>query len=246
MKLSKTKFNLFSSLKTAKLRRKNGLFIVEGEKAAIDSLQWFSPVAIIVTDSFDNTNIPDTVPLYHVSDREMEKLSALSTPSKMIGVYKIPEDEFEDLKVDKGLYIVLDGIQDPGNLGTIIRTCHWFGIFQIFASYNTVDVFNAKAIQSAMGSFGRVKVTYCDIRKLIQSNPDLPVYGTLLNGENIFKKSLASNGFVIMGNEGNGISSDIRSLVTDPLLIPPKFKNDHSESLNVAIATAIVISQFVR
>ena len=135
-------------------------------------------------------------------------------------------------------------IQDPGNLGTIMRTAHWFGIDRIYASRDTVDIFNPKTVQSTMGSLGRVEIVYCDLGELMDKNPDMPVYGTLLDGKNIYKATLGEHGFIIMGNEGKGISESLRKRITSPLLIPPYDYSNHSESLNVAIATAVTLSQF--
>lgn len=256
--LSKTKLSIYASLGSAKMRRKHGLFIVEGEKCVNDTLRSFTPEAIIVrkggatsvVDSFlmrgQNDMRGENMAIYEADGDRMHKLSNLSTPSDVVGVFRLPAVPDEcNLKVDDGLYVVLDGVQDPGNLGTIVRTCHWFGIFRIFASDDTVDIFNPKALQATMGSVGRVEVTYCDLNALLDSNPGMPVYGTLLDGENIFNAGLGKKGFIIMGNEGKGISKGMRERISKPLLIPPA-SDDHSESLNVSIATAIVLAQFVR
>ena len=139
---------------------------------------------------------------------------------------------------------LLDGVQDPGNLGTIIRTADWFGIDTIFASSTTVDVFNPKTVQSTMGSLSRVNVFYTDLTALLASHRDMPSYGTFLNGKDTYKYKTENRGFLIMGNEGNGISDEVRKLVAHPLFIPPYNPDAHGESLNVAIATAIALSNF--
>ncbi|MCM1369670.1 MAG: RNA methyltransferase [Candidatus Amulumruptor caecigallinarius] len=247
--LSKNKQNLFASLSQVKMRRKHGLFIVEGKKGVIDSLNSFEAVAVVVA-SPDDTDVeymrrmaPDA-DFFRASVAQMKKISDFSTPSGILAVFRIPDAANSLADVDENkLYVVLDGVRDPGNLGTIIRTCHWFGIFRIFASHDTVDIYNPKTVQSTMGSIGKVRVDYCDLKELFETHPDMPVYGTLLNGENIFKKQLSSAGFIVMGNEGKGISPRLREYVTRPLLIPPAC-DDHAESLNVAVATAIVVAKF--
>ena len=145
------------------------------------------------------------------------------------------------------LSLALDGIQDPGNLGTIIRIADWFGITYIFCSEDTVDAWNPKVVQATMGSIARVHIIYCNLSELIDSLPqDFPVYGTLLDGDNIYTQPLTPNGLIVMGNEGNGISPDIRARVNHRLLIPSYRQDDTAESLNVAIATAITCSEFRR
>lgn len=246
MELSKSKLALFSSLRSSKLRRKNGMFTVEGLKSVMDTIGSFETVAIVKLQDLKLDFGTDVSPIYTVTADEMKKLSALSSPSSVMAVYRIPDNSKLDLKVNDGLYVVLDGIQDPGNLGTIIRTCHWFGIKRIFASKDTVDVFNPKCVQSSMGSLASVRVDYCNLLDLFEVNPSIPVYGTMLEGNDIFSMQFESRGFIVMGNEGKGLSQEIRQKIDIPLFIPPKDVNDHSESLNVAVATAIVISQIVK
>lgn len=245
MLLSKSKFSIFSSLGNTKMRRKHRLFSVEGEKGVRDSINDFEPYAILTLENNEIDYAPADVPVYTVTEAEMKRLSNLSTPSSVMAIYKLPDDSTPDLKCNSNrLYVVLDGIQDPGNLGTIIRTCHWFGIYNIYASHDTVDVFNPKTLQSTMGSFAKVKVVYCDLLQLFESNAGMPVYGLLLDGADIYKADLGKAGFIVMGNEGKGISPNLRPLVSHRLLIPPGGDN-HSESLNVAVATGITLSQFI-
>lgn len=246
MELSKNKLNLYSSLRSAKIRKKNRLFTVEGLKSVRDTIYAFQVEALITTgDVVTDFNTAD-YPVYTVDHQQMNKLSMLATPASVMAVYKMPEVKPRSSKLSDGLYVALDAVQDPGNLGTIIRTCHWFGIRQIFASADTVDIYNPKCIQSAMGSIASVNVEYCDLVELFGSNRNLPVYGTLLEGEDIFKADIEPHGFIVMGNEGNGVSDKVRNLIDRALFIPPGDPDNHSESLNVAIATAIVISQIVR
>lgn len=244
--ISKTRLGVYASLSTAKMREKHGLFLVEGLKAAKDTARHFDPVAFIITEGLDPDEDLKVFPLLSASRKEMEKISNLSTTPDFIGVFRLPEGRDEDLSVDgDSLYLLLDGVRDPGNFGTIIRTCHWFGIQKVFASRDCVDLFNPKTIQSTMGSLGAVEVVYCDLPVLIDNNPDMPVYGTLLDGENIFESGLKNHGFIVMGNEGKGISEEVKRRITHPLLIPP-YRGDHSESLNVAVATGITIALFRR
>lgn len=245
MELSKSKLSVYSSLGSAKMRRKHGLFTVEGEKAVRDSVGSYAPEALIILrgENIRFEGIGEDK-VYEVLSDVMKKLSNFSTHSSVFGVFRHPGYVSETPSgMSAGFYPVLDGIQDPGNLGTIIRTCHWFGLRTIFASEDTVDLFNPKTVQATMGSHGKVEVIYCDLAELIKANGEMPVYGLMLDGRNIFKATLGERGFIVMGNEGKGISPEVRALVTDPLLIPPGGE-DHSESLNVAVATAITVAQF--
>lgn len=246
MELSKSKFSVFASLGSAKMRRKHGLFTAEGEKCVSDTFNSFFAVAIICTNGYMPGFGTNNTPIYHVSESDMKRISNLSTPSSIMAVYRLPDNDFEISNFDNivdDLYLCLDGVQDPGNLGTIIRTCHWFGIKRIFASKDTVDIYNPKTVQSTMGSLAKVKITYCDLNKLFDCNRNMPVFGLLLDGKNLFKSELDKKGFIVMGNEGKGISPELRTRITSALLIPPAGE-DHSESLNVAIATAITIAAF--
>lgn len=252
MDLSKAKTSLYSSLRLRKQRLRNGLFIVEGEKSVADSLPSFELEAVIVKKGFEPSilsirDIPSEK-LFITDSHGMDRLSSLSTSSPVVAVFRLPDSEAQPslASLPDDLYLMLDGIQDPGNLGTIIRTAHWFGIKRIFASSDTVDIFNPKTIQATMGSLAKVEVTYCELADVIRANPSFPVYGLLLEGKNIYDAPLSQRGFIIMGNEGKGISPALRESVTSPLLIPPYDPSSHSESLNVAIATGITLSEFRR
>ena len=161
--------------------------------------------------------------------------------------YEIPKKEIDEDSIANGLTLLLDRVQDPGNLGTIMRVADWFGITQIICSKDTVDVYNPKVVQATMGAISRVSVNYCDLSQFINSHAQLPIYGTFLDGDNIYETRLTSNGLIIMGNEGQGISSQIEQLVTHKLLVP-SFPIDRptSESLNVGTATAVVLAEFRR
>lgn len=252
MEISKSKISLYSSLSQVKMRRRHGLFIAEGLKSVADSLQQFELEALILSKDVDKSSLTFDIESELIKGKVLEadsstikKISSLSTPSDVMAVFHIPNDRNQNLRVDPdSLYLVLDGVRDPGNMGTIIRTAHWFGVRKIFASMDCVDVYNPKTVQSTMGSLGKVEIVYCDIEALIDSNPGMPVYGTLLDGKNIYKSELGTSGFIVMGNEGKGLSDKVKSKVTHKLLIPPYDESNHSESLNVAIATAVVLALF--
>ncbi|MDE6796309.1 MAG: RNA methyltransferase [Muribaculaceae bacterium] len=249
MEISKTKVSILSSLSSKKMRQKYGLFLAEGTKCVFDMLGAFELVSIVATTGWLKKHImPQDVEESQVltaGEETMKKISSLSTPPEVIAVFKLPTDADGRIEIsDDRLYLMLDGIQDPGNFGTIIRTADWFGFDMVICSKDTVDVYNPKVVQATMGSLKRVRVVYTDLTDLIRKYGITPVYGTMLEGENIFEKDLLAKGVIVMGNEGKGLSEEIRSLVTDPLLIPPTRKDTHAESLNVAIATAITIAQF--
>lgn len=240
------------------MRVKHGLFVIEGEKSVRDLILEYSvhfQVEYIVALSswlerhseLHEEKLPENIVVYECSSEDMRICSSFSTPPEVLAVCRLPEfpsPEAGGAGLPPDLYLLLDGIQDPGNLGTIIRTSHWFGIKKIFASIDTADLFNPKTIQSSMASLSAVEVVYTDLRELIDLNPDFPVIGLMLEGENIFTTSLPSRGFIVMGNEGNGLSEAIIKRLSMPLTIPPYDKTDHAESLNVGVATGITLSQF--
>ncbi len=249
MEISKTKASLLATLSSKKMREKHKLFLVEGAKCVFDMLGAFDIVNLIATEEWLlNNKVPLGIGeklILTAGEEVMKKISSLSTPPKVIAVFSMPSDDSKEIILNnEELYLMLDGIQDPGNLGTIIRTADWFGFDKVICSKDTADVYNPKTIQSTMGSLKRVKVYYADLVKVLSRNPINHIYGTLLEGENIFKKSLSQSGVIIMGNEGKGLSKEIKELITDPLFIPPTKEDSHGESLNVAIATAITIAQF--
>ncbi len=249
MELSKTKASIIASLGSRKMRRRHSLFVAEGEKCVSDTLGAFRLDCLVATHGWLSTHpSPEGVApekIMTCSPETMRKISSLSTPSEVIAVFHMPYDDGEAPAYDPSvLNLLLDGIQDPGNLGTIIRTADWFGIKTIYCSKDTVDLFNPKTIQATMGSLKRVQVVYTDLPGLLLSNHESNVYGLQLDGKDIFQSQLQSKGAIVMGNEGNGISDEIRALVTNPLLIPPTNPSSHPESLNVAVATAITLAEF--
>ena len=219
--LSKNQIKLIKSLETKKNRKREGLFVAEGPKVVGDLLRaGYTPHSIFSTVSRPDAEL--------ITDDELRRISFLQHPQEVLGVFHIPtpSQTSDIIHQTSTLSLALDGVQDPGNVGTIIRIADWFGITQIYCSPDTADVYNPKVVQAP---------------------PSYPVYGTLLDGENIYKQELTNEGIIVMGNEGNGISTEVRQLVTNKLLIPNFNKNSETaESLNVAIATAITLSEFRR
>ena len=184
-----------------------------------------------------------------ITDDDLHRISFLQHPQQVLALFPIPKsDSSSSLShLSSSLSLALDGIQDPGNLGTIIRIADWFGIDTIYCSEDTADAYNPKVVQATMGSLARVNIIYLSLEALFDSLPDdFPVYGTLLDGDDIYQQPLSQNGIIVMGNEGNGISPEIRAKVNRRLLIPRFRTGDSAESLNVAIATAITCSEFRR
>lgn len=246
--LSKTKLSLYSRLSTRKQREKLGLFIAEGEKCVADTIRFFTPEAIIVLES--DTELCDTyreMPVYGVTEAEMRGLSQFQSLPSVVAIYSLPSSsKAADLDYSRGLTLMLDGVQDPGNLGTIIRIASWFGVHAVVLGQGCADPYNPKAIQSSMGAVGMVRVVQADLLSVLKANPDIPVCGTLLDGTDIYSTPLKLPAFVVMGNEGNGLSDEVRKKVNIPLLIPSFSDGPHAESLNVAAATAITVSEFMR
>lgn len=248
MNLSKTKLNLYCRLNSRKQREKLGLFIAEGEKCVADTIRFFTPEAIIVmegdTDAYERYS---EYPVYVVSSSDMRKLSQFQSLPDVVAIYRIPETQgFSKKDFASGLTLMLDGVQDPGNLGTILRIASWFGVARVVIGTGSADPFNPKAVQASMGAVGMVHFTQEELFPIIENNPEIPVCGTLLDGTDIYTTPLQLPAFVVMGNEGNGLSEKIRQKVNHPLLIPSFATGPHAESLNVAAATAITVSEFMR
>ena len=177
-----------------------------------------------------------------ISEKELKSISEFSAPNKLFAIFKIPKTE---IKNAHGISLVLDNINDPGNLGAIIRLCDWYGVQEILCSKDTVDCYNSKVVQSSMGSISRVSILYADIASYLK-NEERPIYGAMLEGENIYQKILPENAVLIIGNEANGISQKIQNLITSKITIPQFGEIKKTESLNVATATAILLSEFHR
>lgn len=247
--ISKAKTKFIRQLEHKKGRRDEGLFVAEGPKVVGDLLAVMQPRILVATSAWlAGKELDEHTEVITVSEEELRRVSFLMHPQEVLAVFPIPSatDDFRPSTDD--LSLVLDGVQDPGNLGTIIRIADWFGIRHVFCSEDTVDVWNPKVIQATMGSIARVAVSYGPLSGLIKSMPaDYPVYGTLLDGNNIYKEQLSSHGLIVMGNEGKGISPDIRRLVNRRLLIPNyPIGRQTTDSLNVAVATAITCAEFRR
>ncbi len=250
--LSKNQIKFVKALELKKNRRREGLFVAEGPKVCRDLLKaGFLPHSIYATADFiDKYNMGNTIfadKQQIVTDEELQRISFLQHPQEVLALFHIPTQTSITPNKDH-LVLALDGVQDPGNLGTIIRIADWFGIQTLYCSPDTVDVYNPKVVQATMGSLAHISIIYGELSTLFDSLPDdYPIYGTLLDGNNIYQQELTSYGIIIMGNEGNGISQDVRKRVNRKLLIP-NFNNNSetAESLNVAIATAITCSEFKR
>jgi RNA methyltransferase, TrmH family len=247
--LSKTKIRTITGLSQKKFRDEMGLFVAEGTKLVLDLLPSFKCSMFIATTDWlvENRHVSDKE-LIEVNETEMKKISNQKSPQGVLAVFEKPEYHWNQEELSKKISLALDEVQDPGNLGTIIRVADWFGITDIFCSENSADAFNPKTVQASMGALARVRVHIVDLvdfLKTVQSQ--LPVYGTFMNGENIYDKTLTPNGIIIMGNEGNGISAEIEKLVNERLLIPNfPIGQSTSESLNVGVATALVCAEFRR
>ena len=239
--LSKNQIKWVRSLQQKKQRDAEGVFVAEGHKCVKELRGAFELVLLVTPDN--------------ATEVEIAQMSNLRTPQGVIGVFKRRGDEAKGERQEargEELVVALDGVQDPGNLGTIIRTCDWFGVHDIYCSNDTADCYNPKVVQATMGALARVRVHYINIEEYLQQMREagVPIYGTLLEGGNMYKDGAIANkqkGVIIMGSEGNGISRAIRELITHPIRIPSFPENaETSESLNVGIATAIVLAEFRR
>ena len=232
-----------------KFRTREGVFVAEGPKVVEDLMEVMRPKRLIATNEWINNKQTNGIEIDIVSEEELARLSFLQTPQQVLAVFPIlsnnqPEDYTKELKGK--LTLALDSVQDPGNLGTIIRIADWFGIETIICSHETADVYNPKVVQAPMGSIARVKVIYTDLQNTLKHlSESLPIYGTFLNGNNIYKSNLSNDGVIVMGNEGRGISKEVAKVITNRILIPnyPEGRKC-ADSLNVAIATAITCAEF--
>jgi len=238
--ITKHQIKLIKSLVLKKNRQQLGLFTVEGIKGINEFLNSDFELENLFTSKliFD---VPNNL-LTEISEIELKKITSLKNPNTALAIFKIPE---AIAPKEEGLIIALDDVRDPGNLGTIIRLCDWYGVNNLICSTSTVDCYNSKVVQATMGSLTRVNVVYLDLKDYLESNK-LDAFGTFMDGENIYSTNLPSKGVVILGNEANGISEIIRSKVSRKLTIPQFGDNQSIESLNVANATAIILSEFRR
>lgn len=238
--VSKNQIKLINSLQQKKYRKLHNLFIAEGKKVIQELIDAdFSLEHLFVTKAnlFDSRYDSELI-----SDSELKKISALTTANDCLAVFKIKEVSSNS---SDGLELALDNIKDPGNMGTIIRLCDWFGISKIVCTEETVDIYNPKVVQATMGSLARVEVLYTNLPNYLKAT-DVAIFGTFMDGENIYKQNLPAKGIIVMGNEANGISAEIESLVTQKISIPRFGSLQQTESLNVATATAVILSEFKR
>ena len=237
--LSKSQIKLITSLKQKKYRQQHGFFVVEGVKTIKELLQSNLELQkLYATESF-NIDAKDEV---IISDSDLKRISFLTSPNKALAIFKTPEPKPID---NSGLIVALDAIRDPGNLGTIIRLCDWFGVKELICSKETVDCFNPKVIQATMGSITRVNVSYVDLVSFLKES-ETPVFGAFMEGKNVYHKTLPKKGILLMGNEANGVSNKVEAVITEKISIPRFGDFQATESLNVATATAILLSEFSR
>ena len=247
--LSKTKIKWINSLERKKNRDEEGLFVAEGTKIVADLLPLLKCRFLAVLQNEYNDEFRHSADeIEVVSSEEYKKITLQKSPQGVLAVFEKPDYKINISEILPNLNLVLSDIQDPGNLGTIIRIADWFGIKDVFCSLYTADAFGPKAVQATMGAIGRVRVHYVDLAVFLKElKGRIPIYGTFMNGKNIYNESLSNNGIIVMGNEGSGISDEILPFINQKLMITGFPENTPaSESLNVGVATAIVISEFRR
>ena len=239
--VSKNQIKLITSLQQKKFRQVHKLFIAEGAKVIEELLNSNFELQYLYQTELVFKNVSqDSFEI--ISEQDLKKITALTTPNNCLALFKIP---VSNVVFTNELTLVLDDIRDPGNLGTIIRLCDWFGIKQLVCSMQTVDIYNPKVIQATMGSISRVSIVYQNLEDFLSKNT-MPVYGTFMDGKNVYGESLIEKSILILGNEANGISSSIAKYVTNSIAIPRFGNLQVTESLNVATATAIFLSEFKR
>ena len=237
--VSKSQIKLINRLKHKKYRLQEGLFIAEGVKTIEELLaSSLIPHHIYTNEPFNFDAKKETL----VSENDLKRISNLKTPNQAVGIFEIPKPSPID---PNALIIALDNIRDPGNMGTIIRLCDWFGIEDLICNTESVDCYNPKVVQATMGSIARVNINYLDLEMFLREH-ELPVYGSFMEGNNVYTLDLPSQGILVMGNEAQGISAEIEALVDQRVSIPRFGRSQETESLNVATATAIMISEFKR
>lgn len=251
--LTKNNIKYIQSLKNKKDRDEHGVFVAEGDKMVSELLSGMKCKLFLATHDFikENKLILEKAQieeLLEISRKELERISFLKNPQQVLAVFLKPTYSYNLDSLKTQLSLVLDGIQDPGNMGTIIRLADWYGIENIFCSMDTVDAFNPKVVQATMGALSRVKIHYLDLPVFLESISEfLPIYGTFLDGQDMYKSEIKESGLIVMGNEGNGIRPKVEAFITHKLFIPNyPLDRQTSESLNVSVATAVVCSEFRR
>ena len=239
MSLSKNHLKLITSLSQKKYRHKYKLFVVEGVKVVQEFLNSSYELEILFSTESSFSYLDNFI---EVSEQELKKISSLKTPNKVVALFKIPVEKNSN---SSGLIVALDAINDPGNLGTIIRLCDWFGVDKLLCSKETVDCYNTKVVQSSMGSLTRVAISYIDLKEYLLS-VSIPIFIADMDGDNIYEMKPPASAVLVMGNEANGISNSIKQIVSTKITIPRYGNSQLTESLNVATATAILLSEFRR
>lgn len=249
--LSKNRMKWLRCLQMKKYRQAEGVFVAEGPRLVGELLAGgFECVYVAVSnEQLTMNNAPKMCD--HVTEDELRRVSTLETPQGVLAVFRQPHHRVDVAKaMSEGLCLALDEVQNPGNLGSIVRIADWFGISDVFCSLGCADLYNPKTVQASMGALAHVRVHYIDLADALREarnvTAELNVYGTFLNGENVYEKRLGKQGVIVMGNEGRGISSEVEKVVTDRLTIPSYGTFGHTDSLNVAMATAVVCAEFRR
>ena len=248
--ISKNRIKEIKQLELKKYRRRTGLFVAEGHKLVLDLLSAYQPVYFAATEEWLQQNrrlLPADVPCDSVTPDELQRASLQQNPQNILALFRLPQQDISlQEAASDNLVLALDGVQDPGNLGTIVRLADWFGIGHVFCSPQSADIFGPKAVQATMGALARVQVHYIELAEELGKFPGR-IYGTFLDGDDIYGATLSPTGVIVMGNEGNGVSAVVGALVNARLFVPayPQGKAT-SESLNVAVATAFVCAVFRR
>lgn len=247
--ISKARIKWIKSLDMRKYRLQNKAFVAEGPKLVGELIPYSTPLYVAATEAWIQENrhlLGKVKEVDVVTNEELERASLLRTPQSVLAVMPIPERTLNASALESELSIALDGVQDPGNLGTILRIADWFGIRRVLCSEGTADVYNPKCVQACMGALARVEVHYCNLPELLKQ-VKAPLYGTFLDGTNIYAEELSANGIIIMGNEGKGVSQEVGALVNRRLYVPNfPVGSVTTESLNVGVATGIVCAEFRR
>ncbi len=249
MPVSKNQIKLVNSLAIKKFRDETGLFLAEGTKLVQEMAGVFTCETVFVTREWlTNNKLPFCISHFEITAEELKNLSQQKSPQGIVAIFRKPENTFSYSSLKNKLILALDGVQDPGNFGTIIRLADWFGITEIVCSPETADAFAPKVVQATMGALSTVRVFYVPLTEFLSQLPEsTPVFGTFMEGNNIYTEKLSENGIIVLGNEGNGISTEVEQFITHKLMIPDfSGGSKTSESLNVAIAGAIVCSEFRR
>jgi TrmH family RNA methyltransferase len=242
--LSKAQLTYLRSLHQKKFRQMYGKFLVEGHKSVTELIaSQFKIEAIFKIKGHSIEAGGRTIQVFDVSEEELRKIATVEAPDEVVAVAEIPPQPINTQKLEPGLYLACDSLNDPGNAGTIIRIADWFGIKQLFFSEHSVDAYNPKVVNAAKGSLFRVQPIYIDLRQLFEANQHLPVYGAFMDGRNIYHSELKDSAIIVMGNEATGINEELRGFITEKIAIPTFGK---AESLNVAVAAGIITSEFMR